>query len=147
MVLIRVLTIAALVLTIGACTTSSPGRAAGSTPQSGFQANTQPIAQRLAGDFPIPLGVKIDPEDSLVLGSGSTWTGRIIFATDSSANDAFIFYRDQPKSSGWSLVTSLFSKASVLTFTKGGRSATIQITSSMFGSTQVSIVVGPLPGN
>jgi len=35
----------------------------------------------------------------------------------------------------------------VLTFTKGGRSATIQITSSMFGSTQVSIVVGPLPGN
>jgi hypothetical protein len=102
------------------------------------------IEQRLAGDFPIPSGVSIDQGKSLVLGGGGSWTGRIVFTTSSSPNEAFLFYRDQPKSAGWSLVASLFSKASVLTYTKGNRSATIQIDSSMMGSTVVSITVGAL---
>jgi hypothetical protein len=142
MVLMRVLTTAVAALLIGACTTSSAGRASGAP-----QDNNQPIEQRLAGDFPIPTGVKVDLGESLVLGSGASWTGRIVFGTDSTPNDTFVFYREQPKSAGWVLVASLFSKASVLTFTKGNRSATIQITSSTFGSTQVSITVGALSGN
>jgi len=102
------------------------------------------IEQRLAGDFPIPSGVNIDEGKSLVLGGGGAWSGRIVFTTSSTPNEAFLFYRDQPKSAGWSLVASLFSKSSVLTFTKGNRSATIQIEASTFGSTTVSITVGAL---
>lgn len=102
------------------------------------------IEQRLAGDFPIPSGVAIDEGKSLVLGGGGAWTGRIVFSTSSSPNEAFLFYRDQPKNAGWSLVASLFSKSSVLTYTKGNRSATIQIEGSTFGSTTVSITVGAL---
>jgi len=121
----------------------------GCASNSGAQADKgQPpgptIEQRLAGDFPIPAGVNIDQDRSLMLGGGSAWTGRIVFSTSSSPNEAFLFYRDQPKSAGWSLVASSFSKASVLTFTKGSRSATIQIDGSTFGSTTISITVGTL---
>ncbi len=121
------------------------GCAAGSGSQTDKSAAAGPsIEQRLAGDFPIPSGVGIDNGRSLVLGGGGSWTGRIVFTTSSSPNEAFLFYRDQPKSAGWSLVASLFSKASVLTFTKGNRSATIQIDGSTFGGTIVSITVGTL---
>ncbi len=142
MVSMRVLTIVAAALLVGACTTTSANHASGGAPQT-----SQPIEQRLAGDFPVPAGVKMDLDNSLVLGGGGSWTGRIIFSTDSTPNDTFVFYREQPKSAGWTLVASLFSKTSVLTFTKGNRSATIQISSSLFGSTQVSITVGALTGS
>lgn len=126
-------------LLIAGCASGSSAPAAGKNASGG-----PTIEQRLAGDFPIPSGVAIDEGKSLVLGGGGAWTGRIVFSTSSSPNEAFLFYRDQPKSAGWSLVASLFSKSSVLTYTKGNRSATIQIEGSTFGSTTVSITVGAL---
>jgi len=126
-------------LLVSACATNSGAQAGNGAAPPGPS-----IEQRLAGDFPIPSGVNINQSDSLVLGGGGAWTGRIVFTTSSSTNETFLFYRDQPKSAGWSLVASLFSKASVLTFTKGNRSATIQIDASTFGTTTVSITVGAL---
>ncbi len=128
-----------MALLVAGCTTTSPGGQAHPAQNAG-----PTIEQRLAGDFPIPSGVNIDQANSLVLGGGGSWTGRIVFSTSSSPNEAFLFYRDQPKGAGWSLVASLFSKASVLTFTKGNRSATIQIDGSTFGGSTVSITVGTL---
>lgn len=140
MLFMRALVILLATLLVSACAASS-----GTPADKGAAAGAGPsIEQRLAGDFPIPSGVNIDQSDSLVLGGGGSWTGRIVFTTSSSANETFLFYRDQPKSAGWVLVASLFSKASVLTFTKGSRSATIQIGASTFGNTSVSITVGAL---
>jgi len=140
MLFMRALLILLATLLVSACATSSSSTQA----DKGAASPGPSIEQRLAGDFPIPSGVNINQSDSLVLGGGGSWTGRIVFTTSSSTNETFLFYRDQPKSAGWSLVASLFSKASVLTFTKGNRSATIQIDSSTFGSTTVSITVGAL---
>jgi len=141
MLFMRALVIVVATLLASACATNS----AVQTDKGAAAANAGPsIEQRLAGDFPIPSGVTINQSDSMVLGGGGSWSGRIVFTTSSSANETFLFFRDQPKSAGWSLVASLFSKASVLTFTKGNRSATIQIDTSTFGSTNVSITVGAL---
>jgi len=138
MLFMRALVILLVSLLVSACATNSGAQAdKGATPGPS-------IEQRLAGDFPIPSGVNINQSDSLVLGGGGAWTGRIVFTTSSSTNETFLFYRDQPKGAGWSLVASLFAKASVLTYTKGNRSATIQIASSTFGTTVVSITVGAL---
>ena len=139
MLFMRALVILLVGLLISACATNSGAQAGNGAAPPGPS-----IEQRLAGDFPIPSGVNINQSDSLVLGGGGAWTGRIVFTTSSSTNETFLFYRDQPKSAGWSLVASLFSKASVLTFTKGNRSATIQIDASTFGTTTVSITVGAL---
>jgi len=139
MLFMRALVILLVGLLVSACATNSGAQAGNGAAPPGPS-----IEQRLAGDFPIPSGVNINQSDSLVLGGGGAWTGRIVFTTSSSTNETFLFYRDQPKSAGWSLVASLFSKASVLTFTKGNRSATIQIDASTFGTTTVSITVGAL---
>jgi hypothetical protein len=141
MLFMRALVILLTTLLVSACATTSGAQ----TGKGAAAAGAGPsIEQRLAGDFPIPSGVTINQSDSMVLGGGGSWSGRIVFSTSSNANETFLFFRDQPKSAGWVLVASLFSKASVLTFTKGNRSATIQIDSSAFGNTTVSITVGAL---
>ncbi|UFS57154.1 hypothetical protein LN050_04920 [Comamonadaceae bacterium M7527] len=139
--LIRVMSIAAISVAslLGGCANNygsvPPADGAGS-------ASTAPAA-RVADDFPIPAGSVIDTEQTLVLGEGANWTGRLVLNLGSDAQSAFVFFRDQGKAFGWQLIAASYGKASLLTFTKAQRSATVYIEDSFRGAT-ATVTVGPV---
>lgn len=104
---------------------------------------SEPSAKQLAGDMPIPPGATIRPQDTLVMGAGNRWMGRISLTVPGEPQNVFAYYRDGLPGAGWSLTSSSYSKLSFLTFLKADRVATIQMQASNFGSNEVTITVTP----
>jgi len=100
-------------------------------------------AAQLAGDMPIPPGATVRPQDTLVMGTGSRWIGRISLSVAGESQAIYTYYRDGLPSAGWVLTSSSYSKLSFLTFNKADRVATIQIQSASFGGNEVIITVTP----
>ena len=93
----------------------------------------QDIQSKLLGDMPMPGGARINNENSLILGSGDGWAGRVAIISAQNANETFTFFRDQFQKAGWTLVSSTKSKNSILVFIKKDRTATIEIEEGVFG--------------
>jgi len=115
----------------------------GSTPMGSDSTVTEATAKQLAGDVPLPQGAVIKQQDTLVMGSGNTWMGRLSLTVPGEAQPAFAWFRDNLPAAGWTLTSSSFSKLSLLTFTKAERVATVQMQGSNFGGNEVLITVAP----
>ena len=121
---------------LSACATTISTNADGETAQD--------IQSKLLGDMPMPGGARINNENSLILGSGDGWAGRVAIISAQNANEPFTFFRDQFQKSGWTLVSSTKSKNSILVFIKKDRTATIEIEEGGFGGkTNVILTVAP----
>ncbi|MDO9277399.1 MAG: hypothetical protein Q7U05_02380 [Polaromonas sp.] len=109
----------------------------------------EPSAAQLAGDMPIPPGSTVRPQETLVMGTGNRWMGRISLSVPGESQAIYTYYRDGLPSAGWVLTSSSYSKLSFLTFSKAERVATVQIQSASFGGNEVTITVTPAtkPGN
>ena len=109
----------------------------------------EPSAAHLAGDMPIPIGATVRPQETLVMGTGNRWMGRISLSVPGESQAIYTYYRDGLASAGWFLTSSSYSKLSFLTFSKAERVATVQIQSASFGGNEVTITVTPAtkPGN
>ncbi|MDO8385912.1 MAG: hypothetical protein Q7T13_05850 [Polaromonas sp.] len=101
------------------------------------------VAKQLAGDVPLPQGAVIRQQDTLVMGTGAAWTGRLSLAVSGEPQTVFAYFRDSMPGAGWTLTSSSFSKLSLLTFTKAERVATVQMQGSNFGGNEVLIPVAP----
>lgn len=104
---------------------------------------TEATAKQLAGDVPLPAGAVIKQQDSLVMGSGNTWMGRLNVTVSGEPQTVFAWFRDSLPGAGWTLTSSSFSKLSLLTFTKAERMATVQMQAGSFGANEVLITVTP----
>jgi hypothetical protein len=123
-------------LGLSACSTTSVTNADGET--------VQDIQSKLLGEMPIPGGARINNENSLILGSGDGWAGRVAITSAQNANETFTFFRDQFQKAGWTLVSSTKSKNSILVFVKKDRTATIEIDEGGFGGkANVMLTVAP----
>ncbi len=100
---------------------------------------------RLLGDMPLPRGARIVGDNTLILGGGADWTGRIAIVTDLGWADTFAFYRDQYPAQGWALVSSLQARNSILVFIKGERTATVEITPASLLGTKSSVLMTVAP--
>jgi hypothetical protein len=98
---------------------------------------------QLFTDIPIPAGTSFDRENSLILGSGEGWTGRLIVKLSKSPSDAFAIYTIEMPEFGWKPIASIQSETSVLTFTRGDRAATIQIEARAITGSLVRITMTP----
>lgn len=125
----------ALLLGCSSVNLAAPGQVEGAPPEA--------PARQLAGDMPLPPGATVRAQDTLVMGTGNRWTGRISLAVAGEPQNAFTFFRDGLPGAGWALMSSSFSRLSVLTFAKGDRIATVQIQAANFGGNDVSITVTP----
>ena len=97
------------------------------------------------GSMTMPAGTKLRTGDSLIFGATDGWLGRAVFEIPSDANQAYNFFADQMPRQGWSLVTSVRGKKSLLVYTRADRSATIEIDDAgLFASSLVSMTVAPL---
>jgi hypothetical protein len=106
-------------------------------------APTEPSARQLAGDMPLPPGASIRAPDTLVMGSGNRWIGRISLSVPGESQSIFAYFRDGLPGAGWTLTSSSYSKLSLLTFSKGERVASVQLQPSSFGGNEVLITVTP----
>lgn len=120
-----------------ACTTMGNVQTANQAPV------TEATAKQIAGDVPLPQGAVIKQQESLVMGSGTAWTGRLSVSVAGDAQQVFAWFRDGLPGAGWTLTSSSFSKLSLLTFTKAERIATVQMQAGSFGANDVLITVAP----
>lgn len=94
-------------------------------------------------DIAVPAGAKMDVERSLVLGARDDWIGRLSMNTTGSTSESYDFFlREMPKF-GWQEITTVRSEVSVLTYSRSGRVATIQISRKTLGGSAIDITVSP----
>jgi len=94
-------------------------------------------------DVPIPAGASFDQSQSLILGSQPEWLGRLVLNTSNTARSLVEFYQNEMKRFGWTEVTVVRGDPSVLTFERGGRVSTVQISERTLRGAQVAITMSP----
>ena len=90
--------------------------------EADLRATFQPIT-----DIPIPPGTTLDAYNSLILGGGDQWTGRLVLNISQSHSEVFALYTTQMPQFGWEPIASVQSETSLLTFVRGERATTIEI--------------------
>ncbi|MCG8509633.1 MAG: hypothetical protein MI741_10450 [Rhodospirillales bacterium] len=94
-------------------------------------------------DIPMPLKGEIDMDKTLIFGTGDSWFGRLVVNAPHSAGDMFDFYRNGLPGLGWQEITAVRASASVLTYSRNERIATIQIESATIRGSISSITISP----
>ena len=109
-----------LLLTLVACANvpMGAGRTASSVDMSGTD---------LLGQTQLPPGARILHEQSLVIGTGENWVGRVVMDSARDTTSAYSYFLDNYPSLGWTLLSAVRAKSSVLVFNKGERNVTIEI--------------------
>jgi len=97
-------------------------------------------------DFPLPSNSKIQMENTVILGSGSSWTGRILLLTKLKPAELLKYFTENANASGWILTSSSISEQIFLVFNKEDRIATIKISKPKrnfltSGKTKIEIVI------
>jgi hypothetical protein len=109
------------VVLLSACTTMN------STEGGANNDNTQRPTMEQLGRMPLPVGTKLRTGESLIFGVGDGWLGRAVFELSNDATTSYNFFAEQMPRQGWNLISSVRGKRSLLVFTRGDRSATIEI--------------------
>jgi len=76
----------------------------------------------------LPPGAKLLTEQTLVLGSGENWVGRVNLDIGKDSETAYRYFAQEYPKQGWSLLSSNRGQVSLLIFVKDTRTASIQIT-------------------
>ena len=122
------------------------GCASGDSP-SGTQAEVQEVQTQLLGDMPLPQGAKIVGADSIIIGGGDQWVGRAVIGALQGATDVYAFFQSEYPKAGWTTVSAVKAKTSILVFTKGDRTATIEVSDGPFIGPKTIIVITSSPKN
>lgn len=96
-------------------------------------------------DIPIPAKADMDVSQSLLLGHGDAWVGRLVFTTNGDPGAVYDLYRSDMPGFGWQEITSVRASISVQTWQRGDRVATVQIRDTTLG-TEAIVTVAPALG-
>ncbi|HVI52977.1 MAG TPA: hypothetical protein VM661_17340 [Candidatus Sulfotelmatobacter sp.] len=134
-----VLTLAAGLILAG-CTTSplSPNAKSDGTASS-------PSFSQFS-DLPVPAKATMNVDQSLLLGNGESWTGRLVYSSWTNASGLYDFYKGEMPGFGWQEITSIRASISVQTWIRDTRVCTIQIKDSTFGSDVIVTMAPAGPG-
>lgn len=125
---------------LGACASS------GDSP-SGSPQEVQEVQSQLLGDMLLPQGARLNGTDSIIIGRGNEWVGRAIVNALQGSTDVYAFFQSEYPKNGWTTVTAVKAKTSILVFTKGDRTATIEIVDGSFGGPKSVTVITSSPKN
>ena len=131
---------ASLILLLGGCATS------GDSP-TGTPDEVNQIQAQLLGDMPLPAGARIMGTDSLIIGRGDNWVGRVVLNGLQSPTDIYAFFQAEYPKAGWTTVTAVKSKTSILVFTKGERTSTVEINECSLTGPKSIIIITASPKN
>lgn len=94
-------------------------------------------------DIPIPQGASMNLERSLILGAADGWIGRLVYTTSLGPQQSFEFFGREMTAFGWQEITRVRARINILTFTRGTRAATIQISRTTLGGSEIDFTVSP----
>ena len=108
-------------------------------------AGDKPATQaRTADNTPLPPGAVLRTEDSLILGAGEQWVGRMVLDVGRDADIAYKFFYETYPMRGWNLITAVRGEVRLLVFTQGDRSLSIDIRQGQFwGGGRAIITASP----
>ena len=86
------------------------------------------IETLLFNQMPLPKDARISPDKSLILGEGDNWAGRIELSSSMEPLEASAFFTTEYPKHNWQLISSTKAKLSILVFTSGSRTLTLEIT-------------------
>jgi hypothetical protein len=122
------------------------GCASGDSP-SGTQAEVQEVQTQLLGDMPLPQGAKIVGGESIIIGRGDQWVGRAVISAVQGATDVYAFFQSEYPKAGWTTVSAVKAKTSILVFTKGDRTTTVEVSEGSFSGPKTIVVITSSPKN
>ena len=125
---------------LGACASS------GDSP-TGTPSEIQETQTQLLGDMPLPAASKIVGSDSLIIGRGDNWVGRVTLSGVQTPTDIYAFFQSEYPKAGWTTVSAVKTKTSILVFTKGDRTATVELNEGPFAGPKTIIVITSSPKN
>jgi hypothetical protein len=129
-----------LSILLGACASS------GDSP-SGTPGEIQEIQSQLLGDMPLPAASKMIGSDSLIIGRGDNWVGRVVLSGVQTPTDIYAFFQAEYPKAGWTTVSAVKSKTSILVFTKGDRTSTVELNEGPFTGPKTIITITASPKN
>jgi len=129
-----------LTVLLAACASS------GDSP-TGTASEVQEIQTQLLGDMPLPAASKIVGSDSLIIGRGDSWVGRVMLSGVQTPTDIYAFFQSEYPRAGWTTVSAVKSKTSTLVFTKGDRTATVELSEGSFLGPKTIIIITSSPKN
>jgi hypothetical protein len=135
------LTLLVPVLLCACSNTSLNTPSAGQAPGPGQAAAVSP-GQWLGG-LPLPAGSAIRTEQSLIMGSGETWVGRVALDVGRDADAAYRFFLDSLPAQGWAVVSAVRGRQSLLVMTRQERTLTIEIAEPVLGGPSVWMTMAP----
>ena len=128
-----------IILLLGGCASSdSP---------TGTSVEVNEIQAQLLGDMPLPAGARIIGTDSLIIGRGDNWVGRVVLNGLQSPTDIYAFFQAEYPKAGWTTVTAVKSKTSILVFTKGDRTSAVEINEGSLTGPKSIIIITASPKN
>ena len=135
--------VSTVLLTLVACANMpmGAGRTSSSVDMSGAD---------LLGQTQLPPGARILHEQSLVIGTGENWVGRVVMDSARDTTSAYSYFLENYPSQGWTLLSAIRAKSSVLVFNKGERNVTIEIQEGnplAGGSAMVILTLAPRSAN
>ena len=107
---------------VAGCTTSEQRR----------QEDTRLIIEYALSDFPIPQQSEISEDQTVILGAGNKWSGKVTFFVGMTPQELVKFYNESTPQAGWEMTTSTISEGVILSFQKENRFATVEINLSAF---------------
>ncbi|MBE1286479.1 MAG: hypothetical protein GJ671_01995 [Alteromonadaceae bacterium] len=95
--------------------------------ESRYQTDTKLIIEYLLYDFPLPETTEIKRDQTVVMGTGGNWAGRINIHDDMSPAQLLKYFSKNVVENGWVLSASTVSDQIILVFSKDNRIATVEI--------------------
>jgi hypothetical protein len=101
-------------------------------------------ATEAVGPSALPPGAVLKPEQSLIMGAGEQWVGRVVAEVGKDVEGAYRFFIDTYPAQGWTLISAVRGKTSLLVFTKQDRTATVEMSEgTLMGGGTMALTVAP----
>ena len=98
-----------------------------STYKERSQQDTKLLIEYALYDFPFPSSADIIEKETVILGSGERWSGKVVYNDRKSPAELLKYYGQSGRASGWAMKASTVSKGIFLVFSKDHRVATVEI--------------------
>ena len=98
---------------------------------------------QLLGQLPLPPGAVIRADQSLIIGAGDNWVGRVVLDVGRDVDAAYRYFLETYPAQGWTVVSAVRGKNSFLVMTRQERTATFEMVDGGMMGSSVSLTMAP----
>ena len=98
---------------------------------------------QLLGQLPLPPGSIIRADQSLIIGAGDNWVGRVVLDVGRDFDAAYRFFLETYPAQGWTVLSAVRGKNSFMVMTRQERTATFEMVDGGMMGSSVSLTMAP----